>query len=64
MPVQASAVSADLAVLAEHVSHLADLVVTVVGHDNANANTTLAVIGTVFLPLTFIAGGGGGPAYR
>lgn len=53
---QASAVSADLAALTDHVRHLDDLVKTTVGHSNENANMTLALIGTVFLPLTWIAG--------
>lgn len=48
--------SADLVALTEHVDRLADLVVHSVSHSNESANITLAVIATVFLPLTFIAG--------
>jgi hypothetical protein len=35
---------------------LNELVVTTVGHANNNANLTLALLGTIFLPLTWIAG--------
>lgn len=50
------AVTADLSALSDHVGRLADLVITSVSHSNESANITLAVIGTLFLPLTFIAG--------
>jgi Mg2+ and Co2+ transporter CorA len=42
--------------MTDHVAHLNELVVTTVGHANNNANLTLALLGTVFLPLTWIAG--------
>jgi Mg2+ and Co2+ transporter CorA len=49
-------VAADLSALTEHVDRLADLVVQSVSHSTESANITLAIIATVFLPLTFIAG--------
>lgn len=52
--------SADLEALSDHVGRLANLVVTSMSIGNEQANITLAVIGTIFLPLTFIAGKGGG----
>jgi Mg2+ and Co2+ transporter CorA len=45
--------------MADHVTRLNELVVTTVGHANNNANLTLALLGTIFLPLTWIAGGCG-----
>lgn len=53
---QVEAVSADIIALSEHTYRLGELVVNSVGHANEDANMTLAVIGTIFLPLTFIAG--------
>lgn len=47
----------DLSAMADHVTRLNELVVTTVGHANNNANLTLALLGTIFLPLTWIAGG-------
>jgi Mg2+ and Co2+ transporter CorA len=54
--VQAVAVTGDLSAMTDHVAKLNELVVTTVGHANNNANLTLALLGTVFLPLTWIAG--------
>ncbi|WIA07994.1 hypothetical protein OEZ85_007465 [Tetradesmus obliquus] len=53
---QAVAVTGDLSAMADHVTRLNELVVTTVGHANNNANLTLALLGTIFLPLTWIAG--------
>jgi Mg2+ and Co2+ transporter CorA len=53
---QAVGVSADLDALTDHVGRLAGLVVNSMSIGNEQANITLAVIGTIFLPLTFIAG--------
>lgn len=53
---QAVGVSADLEALTDHVGRLAALVTSSMSIGNEQANITLAIIGTIFLPLTFIAG--------
>jgi Mg2+ and Co2+ transporter CorA len=46
----------DLTALADHAQRLMDLVVNTVAQTNSNANTSLTILSTIFLPLTFIAG--------
>jgi len=55
LPPQAVGVSADLDALTDHVGRLAGLVVSSMSIGNEHANLTLAIIGSIFLPLTFIA---------
>ena len=49
----------DLTALSDHAQRLMDLVVNTVAQKNSNANTSLTILSTIFLPLTFIAGEGG-----
>ncbi|KAI8466084.1 MAG: cora-like Mg2+ transporter protein-domain-containing protein [Monoraphidium minutum] len=46
----------DLATLLEHANRLSDLVFNNVSHSNEAANMILAMLGALFMPLTFVAG--------
>ncbi|GBF90716.1 hypothetical protein Rsub_03017 [Raphidocelis subcapitata] len=46
----------DLAALLEHTNRLNELVFNSVSHSNESSNMTLAVLGTFFMPITFLAG--------